>query len=117
MAKEQTNKNATAEVVDDALKVDAVVEVAETKEVEAPKQKAEPVKEVAKKAEKADKVEDAPLVTVNEPTVKLVKVRFIKNHTFNKGTERIARVRGDIEHVESHLANKLVSRNIAYILM
>ena len=114
MAKEQTNKNATAEVVDDALKVDAVVEVAETKEVEAPKQKAEPVKEVAKKAEK---VEDAPLVTVNEPTVKLVKVRFIKNHTFNKGTERIARVRGDIEHVESHLANKLVSRNIAYILM
>lgn len=51
----------------------------------------------------------------NKPN--LVRVRFIKAHTFNKGTEIKKMLKGDIEMVEPHLANKFVSRNIAYILM
>ena len=55
-------------------------------------------------------------VIQEKPKAKLVKVRFIENHTFNKGINKLKCKKGDIEEVEPHLANKFVGRKIAYIL-
>lgn len=71
------------------------------------------------KADKAPVVEVSPLqakVEVTQKEPKLVKVKFIENHTFNKGIEKINAKVGQTLNVETHLANKFVSRKIAYIV-
>lgn len=53
---------------------------------------------------------------VQKSGVKLVKVRFIKKHTFNIGINKVVAEENSVHSVEPHLANKFVARRIAYIL-
>lgn len=72
--------------------------------------------EVEKNKKLEDQLKEAAIVQVQENKVKLVKVKFIENHTYNRGVEKIFAKVGDITQVEPHLANKFVQRKLAYIL-
>jgi hypothetical protein len=67
-----------------------------------------PAKKLA--APKVEEVEEA------SNGARMVRVRFVKDHTFNIGTETFSYKAGDTAKVELHLANLFSQRNIAYIL-
>ena len=84
-------------------------ESADTKEVKTVK---------AVKAVVLDKAndEDASLAKAVEKKVKLIRVKFLEKHSFNMGIQKYNASVGQVLEVEPHLANKLLSRKIAYIL-
>lgn len=65
---------------------------------------------------KETKDEEGGVAEVVDKKVKLVKIKFIKAHTFYIGTDKIEAKPNDIKMVEPHTANKLLARSIAYIL-
>lgn len=75
------------------------------------------LKDELKEKETLEEQLKTPVVaTMVDKKTKLVKVKFLENHTFNKGIQKIVAKKGDIHQVEPHLANKFLSRKIAYIL-
>jgi len=115
-AEKEAQEKAEAEAKEKAEK-----EAKEKAEAEAKAKADEEANEKLKKEiEEQEKLKKEMSKTVvaekQEKSVKLVKVKFIENHTFNKGVEKIFAKKGDTEEVEPHLANKFVSRKIAYIL-
>ena len=57
-----------------------------------------------------------PVVQAQAKKAKLTKVKFVKDHSFQTGTVKHNCSKDDVLEVEPHLANKLVARQIAYIL-
>lgn len=72
--------------------------------------------EVQKKEKLEQQMKQTAVAQVQENKVKLVKVKFIENHVYNRGSEKINARVGDVKEVEPHLANKFVQRKLAYIL-
>lgn len=123
-----TETKATADKTAEAKEVKQVNDTVQNEEnlnnAEIPEQpKAEEqLKEQPKKEEDiphapvANLVETEKVAMAKKPEVKRVKVKFLKNHDFNIGTEKISAKKDDIKMVEMHIANKLLGRQIAYIL-
>ncbi len=61
-------------------------------------------------------IERADTVIVEDGKPIMVKVKFIKAHDFNVGPKKYSARKDDRLLVEMHLANKFVSRQIAYIV-
>lgn len=75
------------------------------------------LKEQVEQKETLEKqLKNVAVAQVQDKKVTLVKVKFIKNHIFNRGIEKHSCKVGDIAEVEPHLANKFVQRQLAYIL-
>lgn len=99
-------------------------EAREQAEAEA-KKKDEEIAELSKKlkeqedqAEQAKKAQDGthPVVQAQAKKARLTKVKFIKDHSFQTGVTKHNCSKDDVLEVEPHLANKLVSRQIAFII-
>jgi pyridoxine/pyridoxamine 5'-phosphate oxidase len=89
----------------------------------------EKMEDLKKEAAKAVEPTDANAPEVAVPTVAVatadaetksvvrkVKVKFIKDHTFNINTDKFQMKKDQTMKVELHLANTFAQRNIAYIL-
>lgn len=78
-----------------------------------------PVKEKAKKADitiQVTEAVDSPKAELHEQGAKLVRVKFLKDYTFNTGTTKHSFKQNSIGRVEPHIANTLSARKICYIL-
>ena len=89
---EDNNTNASADVKDAEVKAAEVVEEAEAGK--------NPIAEAV----------------VEKKEVKLYKVKFVKNHEFNLGLNKVSAKKDETKFVELHIANKLTQRNIAVII-
>lgn len=117
-----TETKATADKTAEAKEVKQVNDTVQNEENLTNAKTQEQPKEQPKKEEDipqasvANLVETEKVATAKKPEVKKVKVKFLKNHDFNVGTEKISAKKDDIKMVEMHTANKLLGRQIAYIL-
>lgn len=122
-----TSKSQTNKVVEpkapEAVKTEETPVVVEPAVVETIITEQDNAKEVAVvqetqeiQASPAPEVSEAAIASVAQQEVKKVRIKFIKPHSFNIGIEKVTAKIHDILMVEPHIANKLVSRSIAYIL-
>lgn len=109
--KEETAKVEPAidQVQEEVTETNANLEVA--KDAPVVEEKPQP-----KEEDKKEPVSDVAVAITENKKPKLVKVKFLKDHSFNVGTEKVNARKDDIKMVEMHIANKLLSRQIAYIL-
>lgn len=55
-------------------------------------------------------------VVLNKVETQSVKVKFLKDHTFNIGTKKYEMLKGQTLEVEIHLANGFAARSIAFLV-
>jgi hypothetical protein len=65
---------------------------------------------------KHEKGGNEAVVVVSAKAVKTVKIKFLKEHEFASGGDKKKYEKGEYANVEAHIANKLMQRQIAFVI-